>query len=125
MNPKRLGFQSVIVNFGTFNHDMQCLFGPPEHLVKYIRWAMDDPEFDWDTQRKRGGCFSQRGYVPIVWLPRKPRTPHEHGCLAHEVLHALRFLLVEWAGIEFNAHTDEVFCHAMSHAVGTIMERAR
>lgn len=125
MNPKRLGFQSIVVNFGTFEYEMECLFGPSDNLVKYVRCAMDDSEFDWDTQRKRGGHFSRRGYCPIIWLPRRPRTSREHGTLAHEVLHALRFILVDWAGMELNSYTDETFCHAMSHAVGTILERSR
>lgn len=125
MNHKRLGFQSVIVHFGTFDFEMRCLFGPSDNLVKYVRWAMDDEEFEWDMSRKRGAHFHRRGYGPIIWLPRRPRTPREHGTLAHEVLHVLRVMLVDWAGMPLNGDTDEAFCHAMSHAVGTILERTR
>ena len=73
----------------------------------------------------RGRYFYRPGYVPIIWIPCKPRTPVEYGTLGHEVLHAVRLMLFDWAGIPLSAQTDEVYCHAIGHAMRKILEALR
>jgi hypothetical protein len=124
-NPaKRLGLQEIYVHFGTFDFATYCIVGPWQSVAPYIAWKLDYPSFEWDGSESRGHHFYKAGYVPVIWIPRRPRTPREYGTLAHEVLHVVRDL-GEWIGINFTNETDEVFCHATAHAMTTILEELR
>jgi hypothetical protein len=45
--------------------------------------------------------------------------------LAHELLHTLRVMLVDWVGMQFNDETEETFCHALGMAMTTTLERLK
>lgn len=64
----------------------------------------------------RGKCFFRGGYVPIIWIPKKPRTAREHATLAHECLHVI-FHLFEWANIPITRDTEEVMTHSMAYLI--------
>lgn len=121
MNPKRLGFQVVDINFGTFTFPLRVIVGPAEHVEKVVRFHLDDPDYIVNTNRKRGMFFHRTNWRPIIWLPRKPKTPAEYGTLAHELMHAITVMLVTWVGMTLNEDTDEAFAHAMSYAMGEIL----
>jgi hypothetical protein len=121
MKPRALGLQEVVVHFGAFDYLLTCVAGPPKNVGRYIAWKFDDPGYDCDLSEARGRFFYRKGWAPVIWIPRKPRTPEEHGTLSHELLHALREMLVDWAGMPLNVDTDEAFCHAMGHGVRTIL----
>lgn len=123
MARKRFGLQEVKVNFGIFDNSMICIAGPRERVVEYVRWKCEDPDFDRDMSNVRGRFFQREGYVPIIWIPRKPRTPREHGTLAHEVLHVLAATFTDWASVPFTKDTEEVFCHALGSTVAAILEQ--
>lgn len=121
MNPKRLGFQTVDIHFGTFDFTTHVVVGPFVNLEQYARWKLEDPNIT-PSPAARGLHICRYGYVPIIWLPRKPRTPREMGTLAHELLHTIRVMLVDWVGINLNQDTDEAFCHALGMAVTKTLE---
>ena len=105
---------------GTFDFDVIVIVGDYKTALKYASWKFDDRETDlegWDMNYiPRGKCFFRQGYVPVVWIPRKPRTAREHATYAHECLHAV-FLLFEWAGLPLTRDTEEVMTHAMAHLI--------
>jgi hypothetical protein len=124
-NPaKRLGLREIYVHFGTFDFAMYCVVGPWQSVAEYLAWKFKEPDFSWDGAASRGHHFHKSEYVPVIWIPRTPRTPREYGTLAHEIVHAVRDL-GEWIGLNFNNETDEVFCHATGHAMTTILEELR
>lgn len=122
---KRCGFRTVDIHFGTFDYTVHVIVGPGKNVVKYIRWKLDDPECDWKYSGQRGAFFSRRGWVPVVWIPRQPRTAREYGTLAHEMLHAVRSMLQDHIGIKHNYDTDEAYCYALGHAVSKTIEALR
>lgn len=124
MKASRLGLREVTVHFGAFDYTMTCLVGPPDNIEKYVRWKFDDhaPDRSWRVSGSRGMYFCHRGHAPIVWIPRRRRTPREYGTLAHEVMHVVRMMLVDWAGMPLTIDTDEAFCHALGYAVTAILE---
>lgn len=127
MNPKRLGFQAIDLHFGMFDFDVHVIVGNKrENVQRYVEWKIGQPfDVPWEGERRLGAFFSAPHCVPVIWLPRKPRTTGEIGTLAHEMLHAVRMMLVDWAGVELNRDTDEAFCHAIGYGVRTVLEKVR
>lgn len=122
---KRCGFRTVDIHFGAFDYTVHVIAGPGKQVAKYVRWKLDDPTYDFEYSGQRGLHFSRLGWVPIVWLPRPPRTAREYGTLAHEMLHAVRFMFQTHINIPFNYDTDEAYCHALGHAVTKTIEALR
>ena len=56
--------------------------------------------------------------VCCIWTCKKCA-----GLVAHEVLHAITMLIRGGHQIEFNDHTEEMYCLAMEYAVKAIMEK--
>lgn len=126
MNPKRLGFKSIDVHFGMFDFTMNVIVGPGANVAKYLAWKFDTNDFPaFDPDRAHAMYFMAPGYVPVIWLPRKPTKPREIAALAHEILHVLRHMLVDWAAIPLTRDTDETFCHAMSFAMNETLENLK
>lgn len=105
---------------GLFDFEVIVIVGNYDTACNFVSWKFEDKETDlraFDMEYiPRGKCFFRRGYVPIVWIPHKPRTPREHATLAHECLHAI-FHLFEWAGLPLTRDTEEVMTHAMAHLI--------
>lgn len=125
MNPKRLGFQAFDVHFGMFDYSVHVIVGPFANVEKYVRWKIDDPKLDLSGASPRGMHFGRRGWVPVLWIPRRPRTAREHGTVAHEALHCVRFMFQTWVGMPFDYDTDEAYCHAVGFLVTSILERVK
>jgi hypothetical protein len=115
--------QEIRVDLGMFDNGLLCVVGPYEDLPRYVAWKHESPgsaSARWANEPK--GCYVHRtGYRPVIWIPRKPRTPDEYGTLAHEALHAVRWLMQDWADIDFDHDTQEVYCHALSHCVREVL----
>jgi hypothetical protein len=126
---KALGrLREICVDLGMIENGVNCVVGPYADLPAYVAWENDEPAAAnpriWADEPR--GCYEyRRGYRPIIWLPRVPRTPREIGTLAHEALHAIRPIMQDWVGIEFDRDTQEVYCHALSHVVTTILTELR
>lgn len=128
MKASRLGLREIRVNFGTFDRELICLVGPYANVGKFVAWKVDDPlvlkTIEQDDKSRgvgaRGRYYHRRGYIPIIWIPRVPRTPREHATLAHEMLHVVRTIM-EWAGIPLNEDTEEAYCHALGHGVEKVL----
>lgn len=108
------------VYMGTFDFSVIVLVGDYKTALAYVSWKFEDKTTDlgaFDMEYvPRGKCFFRQGYVPVIWIPRKPKTPREHATLSHESLHAV-FHLFEWAGLPITRDTEEVMTHAMSHII--------
>lgn len=122
---KKFGLKEIKVSMGLFDFDVICVIGNYKNLGKYIQWKFEDKDFDpanFDLEYEcRGKCCFRRGYVPVIWIPRKPKTAREHATLAHECLHAV-FHLFEWANLPVNRDTEEVMTHAQAHLVTNFLK---
>lgn len=105
---------------GAFDFEVIVVVGDYKTTLAYVSWKFDDKDTDLEAFDQeyipRGRCFFRRGYVPVIWIPRKPKTPREHATLAHESLHAV-FHLFEWANLPLTRDTEEVMTHSMSHII--------
>ena len=105
---------------GTFDFDVIVLVWDYKTALAYVSCKLDDKDTDlklYDMGNiPRGKYFSRRGYAPIIWIPRKPKTAREHATYAHECLH-VTFHLFEWANIPITRDTEEVQAHALAHLI--------
>lgn len=124
--PRGLGLKEVRVHMGTFDFTVICCVGPYKSMSKYIAWKFEDEGFDVEGTNfgyaPRGKCFFRHGYVPVIWIPKKPSTVREHTTLSHECLHAV-FHLFEWADLPLTRDTEEVMAHAQAHLTASILEK--
>lgn len=108
------------VHMGVFDFEVVVVVGDYKTACSYALWKFEDKDTnleDFDNgYEPRGKCFFRRGYVPVIWIPRKPKTKREHATYAHECLHAV-FHLFEWANLSINRETEEVMTHSMAHLI--------
>lgn len=121
---KRLGLKEIEVNMGMFDYSINVVIGDYAGLNEYVRFKLDDEEYDNAEYDKgfqpRGRCMYRPGFTPIIWIPRKPKTSREHATVAHESLHAM-YHVVRWAGVPTDDSTEEVMTHGMAHIINTIL----
>jgi len=108
------------VHMGLFDFTVIVVVGDYKTTLAYVSWKFEDKKTnleDFDMEYiPRGKCFFRRGYVPVVWLPKIPKTKREHATYAHECLHAV-FHLFEWVSLPLNRDTEEVMTHSMAHLI--------
>lgn len=122
---KRFGFKEISISMGLFDFDVVCVIGDYENITKYIQWKFENKDFEMiDDYEVRGKCFFCKGYVPVIWIPRKPRTPREYATLSHECIHAI-FHLFNWAGMGINIETEELMTHSVGHLVNGILSKIK
>jgi hypothetical protein len=114
------GITEKRVNMGAFDFDIIVVVGDYKTACAYALWKFEDKETnleDFDNGYiPRGKCFFRIGYVPVIWIPKIPRTKREHATFAHECLHAI-FHLFDWANIPITRETEEVMAHSMAHLI--------
>lgn len=110
-----LGLDEYVIRMGCFNFDIVLIVGPYAGACRYIDLKHGYPR---DFGQEPEGMHCSKGVgESIVWLPRPPQTPREHGTLAHEFLHAVRLMFDEWAQMPLNKQSQEAWCHALAHCV--------
>ena len=120
----KFGLKEIRIEMGMFDFSVLCIVGHRKNVDKYIRWKYNDPNFDSGEHNQRGFCFARKGYVPVIWIPRKPKTPREYATLAHECIHAVWDLFV-WADMPISRDTEEVMTHATAHLITTILNKLK
>lgn len=109
------GITEKTVYMGAFDFSVIVLFGNQRTSLAYVSWKFEDKETDLESNY-RGKCFFKQGYIPIIWIPKKPRTNREYAIYAHECLHAI-WHMFEWANIPITRDTEEVMAHSMAHLI--------
>lgn len=109
------------INMGMFDFEVKVIFYPSRKLVaEYAAWSFESPkmydDFDFEEFDARGTLFRKNGYTPILWMPKKPKTPREMATLAHEAFHAI-VEFAAWSSLVLSRETEEIFCHAVGHIV--------
>ena len=124
---KKYGLKRIDVHMGVFDFTVTVVLGSYEHLDKYVAWKFHDKKYIEIAKESnkgyepRGKTFFRAGYCPIIWIPRKPKTPREHATLAHEALHAV-YHLFDWVNLNANQETEEVMTHSMAHIINKVLE---
>ena len=80
-------------------------------------WGYKDPAEQKDLDNRRGVCFYNKECVPVIVLPRFPKTAEEIGTLAHEAFHAINNIFEK---LDEPIH-DEVFAHSIGAVVRQVL----
>lgn len=113
-----------MISAGTYEFNLYfCITENYTRLKKeVIRIQKRKPDEDIEIEGKVRGCvFRKETFVPIIWIPRAPKTPREYATLQHEILHVVHEIM-KWANMELNDHTEEAYCHLMGHLTNKIIE---
>lgn len=128
MKKNKFNIKEVRVHMGLFDFTVVAITGDYKEAYRYVAWKFEDkdlekqlPELEGDYE-SRGKCFHRVGYVPVIWIPRKPKTAREHATLAHECLHAV-YHLHEWSLVPLGRDTEEMTCHALAHLYTNILKQ--
>ena len=129
---KKLNLIAIDTHMGMLDYSIRCIFGGETNSYKYIDNIFENKENSVqdiynDEQMgnvARGVTFYKTGYVPIIWMPRQPKTPREHATFAHEVIHAVNHLF-GWANIPLSKDTEEVFAHSVAHVIDSVYTKLK
>ena len=109
---------------GTFDVNYWVVIGTDyEEIIKFIRLKMQDSACTYDFSESRGACFTKFNYTPVLWLPKKPRTPRDYATLNHEIFHMVFYILISWAGLKLNEASEEAFAHQIGKCTADILEK--
>ena len=122
---KRLNLIAIDTNMGMLDYTIRCIFGKEENAHLYIDKFFDNETYNirvtYGVNRALGVTFHKIGHIPIIWLPKPPKTPKEHATFSHEVIHAINYLF-DWAAIPLSKATEEVFAHSVAHIINNVYE---
>lgn len=109
------------VHMGLFDYTfIVAVFNDIKTIEQYVAWKFDSfPPPDDYADVALGRTYYRTGYVPIIWIPKRPKTAKEWGTLAHEACHGVQHLF-DWAGMRINKDTDEIFAHAVKRIVEAV-----
>lgn len=112
--------EKVYVDMGFIDLDAVIVFGNRPALERYVRKVFGDNTISIKmTNTRLGETFMLDGYVPIIWMPRRPRTKREHGTLAHEAVHAVSYMF-RYLETPITEDTEEIFCKAVGRIVSAV-----
>lgn len=127
---KKYKLKEIRIDMGIFDFTCVVIIGSYDSAAKYCASIFESNEFEVFAHESNGGyiprgkTFFRTGYVPVVWIPGQPRSAREYATLAHEAVHVLVHLF-EWAGMNMNSETEEVFAHALAYIVATTLQELK
>ena len=97
-------------------HKVIVVFGDSKTVSKCLkRHGYKDTNGDYGDSRAL--TYYEDDYQPVIALPRKPKTAEEVGDLAHEAVHAVKYVF-DFIG---EKSIDEVFAHSVGAVVREVM----
>lgn len=100
-----------IINGGIFDQDVHVVITEDTSFArKYVFYNLDSTVSSKDFDARGVTFCSIDGKSPIIWLPNTKDT----GVINHELLHASVDIL-NWAGIELNEETEEVYAYQLQY----------
>ena len=108
--------KNFIINCQVYPFDVMFSIGQTDQeLFDVLKDAGLVTEMDgsskWKSQKQLGYAIQFIGGQSLVRLRGIPKTPEEHGALAHEILHSAQFIL-DFVGIKFHIdYSDEAYTY--------------
>lgn len=110
----------LILDGGTFPYDIGLAINMPlENLIKRLEksWKLDDEEKEWLIMPGTGRTVMLKSNVTIIQASTEklPNKGGLDGVIAHEIFHAVEFIM-DKAGIKYHYdYTGEVFAYLIQH----------
>lgn len=93
-------------------------------FIRYANKHFAGTGFVFDHERCAGRVLRHKGYWPILWMPRRPRTAREWGTLSHEIFH-LVYAILSYAGIVLSGESEETFAYLTSHLINQFVKKCK
>lgn len=104
---------------------MIVVVGNPKKTTDWLHeWLSSDIVVEDFKNSTQGLTFRYPDANPVIWLPEVPKTEKQIAVLAHEVFHAVLFIL-DKIGIELNGNTEEIYAYLVSYFMHSILEAVR
>jgi hypothetical protein len=114
---------TIPVHMGLFDYTVRILFMEDQKKAfEYLQWKMQDPLLEPVENFKPLGVTihnESTDSIPVILMPKKPKTADEWATLSHEACHAVNHLF-RWAGIRHVRENEEVFAHAVGKIVSSV-----
>ena len=113
-------YKTFQIDTGTYEFGINfCITEDLVKACKFINFKLELPNEDTlILTPKELNCLGKRimidGYVPIIWLPKFPKTPTEIGTAIHEIFHSICDCM-RWAGIPLTNSSEEAYCHLLKY----------
>jgi hypothetical protein len=122
--PSRKQSLNVIVPLVIYPFDVMFSFGETDELLKrrLKRFGLDwDPTYEME-ETTMGRTILTPGNTTVLRLKKIPESYMEYGFLAHEIFHAVTFLL-ERIGMTLTAASDEAYAYLIGYVTKEIYKR--
>lgn len=97
-------------------------WGSVQTIKKVVKaWHKGDADVVMWLENNRGVCYYKFGHHPIIAMPCFPKTSAQIGTLAHEAVHAVKYIL---DAIQEKS-TDEVFAHSVGAIVRLTLKHSK
>lgn len=108
---KKLNLTLFRASIDIFEYPVLIVIGDHKKAEKYISWKFDE---EVENSAVAGRTFHKKGYAPIVWLPKIPKTSEELGTLNHELAHIV-FGIFRHIDSPNTDDTQEHFCYILGY----------
>lgn len=95
-----------------------------DKVSQHVRRVYENENYPVGDNQAYGKCFRALGYIPIIWMPSIPKTPHQIGTLAHEVFHAVEDIAKHYS-IWLSAESEEFYGKLIGYLVKTILAKTK
>lgn len=105
-----------------FKHGVKVVFGEYEDLKKALSKDGFKGDFEEEKnlmERSAGITFTLDTDDVVIWMRNTPKDDGDMAVLAHEVYHAVSFLLRS-IGIDHNSDTEEAYAYTFEYLFGNI-----
>lgn len=105
-----------------FKHGVKVFFGTYDELKKSLKRDGFDGDYKEEKElmdKSAGITFTIPTNDVIIWMREKPKDNGELSVLAHEVFHAVSFLLRS-IGIDHTPDTEEVYAYTFEYLYSDI-----
>lgn len=115
-----------IIPIELYSRDLMVHFGEKSELPEFLDRYVEKEEIDVfladiEDGRTDGRTMLLSNGALLIWMPRKPETPKEHGTLSHEIFHATEFLMKE-IGASLSPESSECYAYLTGYLTQKVHE---
>lgn len=117
-----------VIPIEIYNTDLLVCFGDVQGVKEALQKYIGDEKTE-ETMRNFGKvgkttlartCMAANGGV-VLWMPSLPSNTRDYGTLAHEVFHAVSYIMKK-ADVPFSADTEETYAYLIGYITLQIEE---
>jgi hypothetical protein len=124
-------FKHFVIYLDIYDFYVHFCIGDKDKTLKHVNKLLQLPDiqnnlaaFDLNHMDKKGLRFRREGYIPVVWLPRVPKTTEELGTLSHEIFH-VTCDVCRHVSIPLTEYSEEAYCYITGYLTKQFWEKIK